>query len=64
MERLISEAPTHRLGDGVAAAPNQCESLASWQDRKGLAFVQPLAILPMTSLIYERHGLQAFASSK
>ncbi len=41
----------------------QCESLASWQDRKRLAFAQPLAILPLTSPIYGRHGPQAFASS-
>jgi hypothetical protein len=63
MERLISGVTTQ---DRATARPKpftQCESLASWQDRKRLAFAQPLAVLPMTSSIDERHGPQAFASS-
>jgi hypothetical protein len=63
MKRLISGATTQRPGDGVAEALFQCESLASWQDRKRLTLVQPLAVLPMTNPIDGRHGPQAFASS-
>ena len=63
MERLISGVPPKRPGDGAAEALIQCESLASWQDRKRLAFAQPLAVLPMTIPIDGRHGPQAFASS-
>ena len=63
MERLIPGAPTQRRATARPTPFSQCESLASWQDRKRLAFVQPLAILPMTSSIDGRHGPQAFASS-
>jgi hypothetical protein len=63
MDRLISGAPSMDRATARPPLLTQCESLASWQDRKRLALAQPLAILPMTSSIDERHGLQAFASS-
>ena len=63
MERLISGVPTQRRATARPTPFSQCESLASWQDRKRLALAQPLAVLPMTSPIGGRHGPQAFASS-
>ena len=62
--RADRRVSTSRPGGGIGRRPQpNARACASWQDRKGLAFAQPLAVLPMTSPIDGRHGPQAFASS-